>query len=587
MPRKPKVQPASRAVVPTTALVASAHRYVGKVPRIYSPSKEWQKRCYHHYRYCGEAQFAARYFGHAMSRAVLYVADAEGVRIREGQAHEDLLSLFAGSDGQAGMLESVGVHLVIAGECYIVGRQIDGVDTWEVLACTEIEDGAAGWRILSEEDGTWIPLDDDDIIIRIWKPSPDRRWEADSPFRSMLPILDEIEWLSRYIHSQTTSRLTGAGILLVPDEMTFPPPPPRDGKEQQYANEAEGFTLTLGHNMMEPIKNPDSPAAQVPLVITAPGEYLDSIKHLTFWTPLDENALQMRQAALHRFASGMDLPNEMVEGMSSNEGTGGGRSNGVSHWGAWMIEEQAIKMHIEPMLDVLTSALTVYYLRPLDSSYSSLRILADTSTLRLRPDRSQEAIELADRGWLKESVAVAENGFRPEDMPDEEERKRWLLWKIAAGSATPEQIQAAMALLGIELPVSESPEAPSEQAPAELPPPPSLMDHPTRPRDPSESKYVVYEGLVLRALERAGNRLRSLANMKTTGHSWEAHTKIQANGKTADCFLDAFPTAPIQLGEAEALEVVPVLDSFCKELFEAGRPYDRSDLIAWCQEQGL
>lgn len=583
MPRPKRV---SAPVVPTTALVASAHRYVGKVPRIYSPSKEWQKRCYHHYRFCGEAQFAARYFGHAMGRAVLYATDKDGIRLESGPAVEHLDALFAGADGQAGMLETVGVHLVVAGECYLIGRQIDGQDVWEVLATTEIMDGPQGWQILSHEAEAWLPLAGDDIIIRVWKPSPERRWEADSPFRSMLPILDQIEWLSRYIHSQTTSRLTGAGILVLPEEMTFPPPPPVDGKEQEVANEAEGFTLTLGHNMMAPIKNPDSPAAQVPLVITAPGEYIENIRHITFWTPLDENAQNMMEALLHRFARGMDLPNEMIEGMASNQGTGGGSSNGVSHWGAWMIEEQAIKMHIEPMLDVLVSALVVYYLRPLMPG-SLDRIKADTSTLRLRPDRSQESIELADRGWLKEEIAVVENGFQPSDMPTQEERQQMLLWKIASGSATPEQIQAAWLLLGVDLPVAETPAVDTPSQPAELPPPPSLDDHPTRPRDPSESDYAVYEGLVLRALERAGNRLRNIHQTKTTGASWEAHTKIQANGQTDKCLEDAFPTAAVQLGEPLAARVVPVLDSYCREIVETGQPYRRSDLIAWCKGEGL
>jgi hypothetical protein len=580
-PRKP-----SAPVVPTTALVASAHRYVGKVPRIYSPSKEWQKRCYHHYRFCGEAQFAARYFGHAMGRAVLYATDQKGQRLESGPAVDHLDALFAGADGQAGMLETVGVHLVVAGECYLVGREIDGEDVWEVVSSMEIMDGPSGWQILTEEEGAWTKLEDKDIIIRVWKPAPERRWEADSPFRSMLPILDEVEWISRYIHSQTTSRLTGAGLLILPEEMTFPPPPPKDGKEQEYANEAEGFTLSLGSNMMAPIGNPDHPAAQVPLVITAPGEYIEHIKHLTFWTPLDENAMLIRDSALHRFAKGMDLPNEMIEGMSSNEGTGGGSSNGVSHWGAWMIEEQAIKMHIEPMLDVLVSALVVYYLRPLMPG-STDRIKADTTTLRLRPDRSEQAIELADRGWLKPSVAVIENNFDVSDMPDDEDLKKWLLMKWVVGSATPEMVLAAAEMLGIAMPDLAVPEvAPAPEMP-ELPPPPSLDDHPSRPRDPSESDYAVYEGLVLRALERAGNRLRNIHQTKTTGASWEAHTKIQANGETERCLEDAFPTAAVQLGEIRAAQVVPVLDAYCREIVESGQPYRRIDLIAWCQDEGL
>jgi hypothetical protein len=83
--------------------------------------------------------------------------------------------------------------------------------------------------------------------------------------------------------------------------------------------------------------------------------------------------------------------------MSSNGGTGGGTSNGVSHWGAWQIEESTIKPHVEPMLDTVVNALTAGYLRPTTDDLTAY-VVYSTAALRLRPDRSKEAFEPVPTG---------------------------------------------------------------------------------------------------------------------------------------------------------------------------------------------
>lgn len=62
MPRR-KPEPVQAVVIPTNSVVASAQRYPGKAPRIYVPKQDWQHECYRHYAICGEARFAARFFG--------------------------------------------------------------------------------------------------------------------------------------------------------------------------------------------------------------------------------------------------------------------------------------------------------------------------------------------------------------------------------------------------------------------------------------------------------------------------------------------------------------------------------------------
>jgi hypothetical protein len=306
-----------------------------------------------------------------------------------------------------------------------------------------------------------------------------------------------------------------------------------------------------------------------------------------FWSELDGKALEMRQAAISRFADGMDLPREQILGMSSNSGTGGGNSNGVSHWGAWQIEESTIKFHIEPMLELICNALTIGYLRPLTEDTEPF-LTYSTARLRLRPDRSKESIELYDRGLLKAEVPIKENGFTPDQMPDESEFKFWVLKKIAMGSATPEQVQAALSLIGIDLPVAE-PEQ-QEKAPAELPPAPSLEDHPEKPRTPEERSdselpalLAASDALVWRALERAGNRIRQKAGVKPPGvPAYEIHTLYQCNGDAGEFLEDAWSCAPQVLdGIADVDTTIQTLNSYCRALLSEQQPHSRSRLEEW------
>ena len=579
MPRRRQVAP----VIPTTALVSSSTRYPGKAQRIYQPRQDWQRECYRHYSICGEARFAAKFFGNSVSRAVLAAATIEsGIPVTQdsGPAFDALHELFNGKDGQTEMLEAIGTHLTIGGECYLVGRQLPDGDVWQVLSCLEITVTGEVWQINYGGGIPAIDLTADDVVIRIWTPNPARRIEADSAFRSLLPILGEIEWLTRHVFAQITSRLAGAGILFMPQGMTFPPPPPVDGVAQVTTSEADTFMATLADAMLTPINDPGSPAAQVPIVVTAPDESIDKPRLLQFWSALDEAAMTLRAEAIRRFALGMDLPPEQILGMSSHGTEGGGGGTGVSHWGAWQVEESTIKLHIEPMLDVICNALTMGYLRPAVPGDPTCLVVYNTAALRLRPDRSKESLELYDRGLITGEAAVRENGLALTDMPSEVEFKRWLLVKTASGSATPEQVQAALKALGVDLGDLFAPEAPTRESR----PDPSLDEHPTRPKTPLDHALLAAsEALVFRALERAGNRLRqSVAKPPPGVPAYEVHTLLKANGSTLALLADAWSCAPNVLdGIADSAAVIPVLDSYCATLLAEQAPHSRDRLSNW------
>lgn len=513
---------------PKDSLVASArvystsqaHKLIRKTGRR-TNSRAWQELLWGYYDTIPEYRSGCDWVGNALSRAKLEVYKG-GQRVDTPDAQAAIRGLFGGSEGQEEMLRLLGVNYTVAGEAFIHGtpaREVDDEDDWKVVSAVEVSAHTDGTRITIEGED----LADDELAIRLWKSHPRRTDEANSPSRAVLPILAEIEKLTQVIDAQADSRLTSAGILWVPSEMELPTVTITAGEGDDETttnvdlNGADGLYNQLVTIASIAIEKRDSAAAKVPIVISAPGEYLEKIQHTEFWSGFDDHVKDLRDEAIRRIAVGMDMPPEVLLGTAE-----------VNHWGAWQIEEAAIKQYTEPLLNIITADLSAGYLRPLlrgwgvvDADEYSFH--ADTSQMRLRPNRSKESVELWDRGALNTRTLLIENGFDPEvDMMDDAERRTWLLLKVAGGSATPDQVAAALGQLGVQGMPAELEEETREARPTR-----SLEQHPDRSApDPEDSESAeallasaqpfVVDGLVLateqmvwRCLERAGNKLKN------------------------------------------------------------------------------
>lgn len=599
--RSRTVARSSHPVPNTGALVASSAHYTGaEAPRVYGMDKGWQRECYRFYSIIGEARYAAQYWGNSLSKCSVNiknpVREQTSLRWEDDYTSEEAVVLdemFAGRANQSQMLHDIGVHLTVAGECFVIGRSTlpegaesfvgDGSVIWEVISPLEVNTHGKFWS-LEYEGYPPIILSGADTVIRVWRPDPYLRMQADSPFKSLLPTLKEIENLDLHINAQLISRISSAGIMWVPEGMDLPTQPGPEGTTDETANGPTKLMRIIAETGSAVLNNPGHPASRVPVIIQVPDDLLEKMGQITrFWSDLDENSGTMRSAALHRFAAGIDLPNELVEGMASNGGTGGGTSNGVSHWGAWQIEESGIKIHVEPMLALVCNAITVDYIRILVPD--TLKVVGfDTAGLRLRPDRSREAFELWDRGVLSDEALLRENGFNSADLPSDEQRELWLIRKIAIGSATPEQVAYAASVLGVELPTGAEPLA---LPAAENPPPPTLDDHPTRPRDPSEqaaSLKVACNAMVLTALSRVGNRLIQSGVKPSDTPTYAVHC-FATKGLDCDKLLDgAFPLANEMLaGIAEPAEVMPGLKAYTASLLAEKAEHDPDTMVRWIE----
>lgn len=512
----------------------------------------WQKLAWDYYDTIGEFRYTVDWLGAMVGKTRLFAGE-----IVDGEVHEILEpntpaqelafdyvdSLFGGPGAKAEVMRQSGIHFTVAGEEMVLGTSRydasikDYVDTgWWVVASSELtkDPGTGKMRV----NGIEIP-GDHTFATRVWRPHPVRFGESNSASRAVLGILEELRTLSAHTMAQLTSRLAGAGILLLSDQLTLPTREVAEGAEVISASTPDEIIAILTEAASIALRDPGSAASLIPIIVTAPAEAIEATKHLTFWTPLDEHSKDLRDEALRRLALGMDVPPEVLTGVAE-----------TNHWAAWASDESGIKAHGEPLAASITQAFTAGLMWPTLAEegveqHQNFVIGGDTSAMRLRPNRAKEALELWDRGVLSDAALIRETGFDSTDMPTVEQYRDWVVKRIAAGSATPEQVAAAAGLLGISLPGNE----PIEIETRESRPSPSLREHPEqgppdrevsqrRKERRDEALVAACEVAMHRVMERAGNKLRNKVGRVAGVRAVDMYRLHGAGGLSSEVLLD-------------------------------------------------
>jgi hypothetical protein len=452
-PPVPAVTPTApvRSPRPMQSMTAAAAAITGRQMRR-TTSQAWQTEAWNAYDSVGELRFVANTLASAASRARIFAArlpqgadDPEPLDVEtdvgpvEVQAREAVEVFGGGTLGRSEVLRRLLVQLFVPGDGWLVGLRAGLLDlsgpreapekldprvairpegkltidqlTWHALSVEEIRVATGGKITLNVGDGS-RDLDPDEVmLIRVWQAHPRRWWEADSPVRANLPVLRELIGLTKHVGATIDSRLAGAGILVVGNSVEVVGNL-ADG-ETPVEDPQDEFVAALIDSMVTPILDRDSAAAVVPLVVKVPDETVDKIKHIRFSTDFDKYAKDLRDEAIRRLALGLDAPPETLLGLGS-----------TNHWSAWQIEESTVKTHIEPKLALVCDALTTDYLWPVlheagvsEEEAREFVVWFDTTDMTLRPNRSEEAGALYDRGELTGDALRREAGFDSTDGP--------------------------------------------------------------------------------------------------------------------------------------------------------------------------
>jgi hypothetical protein len=535
------------------SLIASATRITTSDP-VWNAyrlrDQQWQSETWRLYNIIGEFRFAANYVGSACSRVRLFVAEVDELGRVGNEAEDDEVqavadTLFGGVSAKSEQLRAIGVSLTVAGECFIVGRAASsGVgkrDRWYVIAPSELRRSAGG--IQFRFNGEVIKLNPSrDIIIRVWTPHPGSPDLADAPARAALPVLTELEQLNWYIQSQLLSRLALGGILPIPNNIDFP-------KDDGTPGGTEGLMQALMEAMTTNLQHPGTAASLAPILLQMDKEAIDVMpdKPITFESILSEQHVQLRQEAIRRLATSLDMPPEVLEGAAE-----------TNHWGMWYVEENAIKVHIEPLVVRICDALNEAYLAPalraLGREPGRFALWYDTGPLTHRPNRLQDTLNLYERGIVSREEVLRAGDYNPDTAaPDQDEENirfiKELMLRDPGLFASPPLREA----IGIEIETvtpmevegtgPPPPPTPERDVTGDTSPTPELPSA-TRPANTTQDNLIAAADLVpgptpllmaadilvTEALRKAGKRL--LANRSLRGQFREVpeeriHTKLK------------------------------------------------------------
>jgi hypothetical protein len=612
-----------RDLVPSApGAFTAASRLLAPTIRDAPRAEAWHHEAWAHRRTTGEVRFAELWLANSMAQGKLIAAyrpdpKADPVPIEDGPAADLMAALGAGPGGVAALNSAFATQLLTPGVAYLIGEPgIEAADSWSVVSAQQIrlsarrdqESNLPLYELKEGEDAyDWRVLPAGSLPVKVWRPDPELNYRSSSPVQGALPILRELSLLTQHVEAQATSRLAGAGILAMDAALEF------EGGWETWIAE-------LLSTIVKPIHDRSVPAAVAPFPVKfplKPGEKIgDKIAHLMFATPFDEQSLKLRAEAIGRLATAMDMPTRMLLGESEN------------HWGDWHTSDQGIKLHVEPDLQLVCEGVTRGYLTPglkavgegqfLDDPgmgrviqlrdappplYEGHEVFAwyDTSALSQKPDVSDHALTAYDRFEATGDTLRREGGL-DDVAPDGSELSRqvWLamlktdmapLALLKLGMATEEELKivvsSAPAVPPPGAPVDD--EGPGQEVEDEEPAvdgPPDRDSEPNRPTTPpgppqqreaagAELALVAAcDGLVHRALERSGNRLRQ-AMRKSTGRPPDcaavvAHTVCNASAvvpldQLLDGAWDRVPEVAAMLG-LDASTLQAELDGYVRQL---------------------
>lgn len=534
---------------------------------------DWQAEAWKYVELVGELDYYVRWRSSSVSRCrlVASVLDERGVPTGgleetdtgdptpESARVQDIVNSIGGSGpGQAKVLRRTAYVLSVPGECWVAiltrnpAREQSPVsvapdtnpdrfqptEQWYVFDRSEIQVGARE-IILTLPDGMKHTFDPGtDVMFRIWDENPRQANLPTSPVWSNRDPLNEIVRSSASIDNASKSRLIGNGVLFVPQEISLPQqagpaPTPATGSAPTpvplmagaHAT-AQDFQDLLYDVATEAIRNPDSVAATLPIIATAPGDFIKNIQWIRAASDVPATALTTREAAIRRLAMGLDVSPERLLGLGANS----------NHWSAWAIDETDVKVHIAPLVEMICTALTEQILRPklIQEGFDPEKYVVwfDATDLTQDPDKKEAATTAFDRGALSGAALREYLGLDTDSGYDLESPDGWLEMMLDRVSQNPADNMPVFEPILRELltgklakllepeppPVAIGPGQPPPEQPGQPQSEPASGPNQSEVGQPGQPQQVNAAGLTIarlcvnRALELANKRRRTRTN---------------------------------------------------------------------------
>jgi hypothetical protein len=410
-----------------------------------------------------EVRFTARQYSNAFASAKMMIGRREVLgkdpvpilepsNAAESKAVELMQTFAGGPEGQVEFLDRMGTYFMVPGDMIAVGaldpaRMAESrFAKWDLWSTTEVRwDGQKVHLQTSPVQDRFQEMPEYIKHIRIWNRHPRRGWESDSPVRAALKVLELIGLYDDRLAAEAISRLVGAGVWMIPQGMSLPTSTGEGNGTQ------EDFIRLLMDVAKLAIADRRSPAANVPILVEAAAEDILAAKEglISFSTDFAERIGELQEMAIRRWATGADIPAEVILGLSS-----------ATHWNSSLISEDKVQSFIIPSLRRCVGNLTYGWLHPalkqFDLEDPNLVVWFDPAGIKTRVDLAEEAQWAKDRFMVSTDDVKDATGLHQTTAPDDEDLRRQMLLHLA--KELPEYVPDVLRELGInsDLPGVES-----------------------------------------------------------------------------------------------------------------------------------
>lgn len=427
-----------------------------------------QRLAWAHYDSVGEIQYAYNYLANTLSRIRLYAAwsgdDRDGAPVPIGSlgnidrdlvttARYEIAKLDTAHGGQPGLIRAFSLNRSVAGEGYLIELDnklgIYSTQELSIVGPTGPEALNSGARLKTRRnmvEQEIIELSKDAFMARFWRPHPGWSDEPDSAMFGVAEAVEELLMLSRMIRASAMSQVN-AGILYVAEELTFERAGEvskdieEDNPDDPDQGNYDAFEEELNDALTEPVDDELSAMSIIPLLVRGPADMSENaIRKIELSRPFDKVAVELRANALDRILNGIDIPKDLVTGLSN-----------VRYSNAQQISEDLYKSHIEPAAVELCEMIAVTRLRPsllargfdLDK-VARATVWYDASEITVSANRSQDADNGHDRILISDATWRRDHGYTDDDKPNEEETARRIAEKSTIAPESAIQMMAAL-----------------------------------------------------------------------------------------------------------------------------------------------
>lgn len=425
---------------------------------------QWQKDAWKNYDDVSEVRTGGRWMGDAQSRIRLFPAllsedpdqppiaasEAEGVSPADLRLAYDCLDRLQSDEGDRNEIQRVlGLNLFMVGEAWLVGtdeqpefssRSNPSGERWRAFSVEELRVTDRGqWAVTPHQgarDEECELLDPETTrIIRIYRRHGRWRLWPDGAMRAANLIADELLLQSQAIMGSLLSRLP-AGIMPIPDDIALTADIDRDddGEGEGNGDGEPGVLDMLIKHMSAPRSDPRSAAGQVPFLMRLPSELIKAMPADGIWKiarDIDPQQAPRIDQLIHRLAIAFDMPPELLIGKGD-----------INHWNAWEIDEDGVRLHVEPYTALYAQALTASYLRPrmeLGGVTDPERWVLwwDPTDVMSHPDQKANAVKgyEASPPLVSGHVTRRALGYGDDDAPDDDEMATIMEWRTKAAAA--------------------------------------------------------------------------------------------------------------------------------------------------------